>query len=53
MIATLCFGGFFGAFLREGADGADGFAERIAPVLWTLLAARPEEADARRVRTAD
>lgn len=38
LLATLCFGGFFGAILRHGSDGADDFAPRITPVLWAMLA---------------
>lgn len=39
VITTLCFGGFFGAFLRGGTEAADDFVEQIAAVLWPLLSA--------------
>jgi AcrR family transcriptional regulator len=38
IITTLCFGGFFGAFLRGGVESADQFAGAVAPPLWKLLA---------------
>jgi AcrR family transcriptional regulator len=46
-VATLCFGSFFGAFLRNGEE-VDGLAERVVATLWPLISIveTPARADA-------
>lgn len=39
LLTTMCFGSFFGMFLRGGPSDADGFAERLAEGLWPLIRA--------------
>ncbi|WP_433799888.1 TetR-like C-terminal domain-containing protein [Actinomycetospora sp. CA-084318] len=39
-LTTMCFGGFFGAFLR-GDPGGSAFAERVGDTVWQLIATDP------------
>jgi AcrR family transcriptional regulator len=40
VLTTMCFGSFFGAFLR-GDTGGPGFAERVAETVWRVIATSP------------